>query len=89
MFKVNLLFIEVGKLITNVFRTTECNLVYSLEQEKPYVWLQAESAASVLCMISIHSPDYVFIVLFSLVPKHKRGKENGLVFTVSHKLKYP
>ena len=51
----------ISNLITNVLRTTECNLTCSLEQENHIssVWLQAERIAGALSMRSIHSPDYV------------------------------
>jgi len=53
---------ETGKGILNQLdhRSTECNLVCTLEQENHLVWLHSECIADALSMFSIHSPEYVF-----------------------------
>jgi len=50
---------------------TECNCTCSLEQEDPYVGYQlnVQACALSMCMLSIHSPDYVFTVLVSIFIK--------------------
>ena len=46
-----------------MLRMTECNCTCSLEQEYQ---LNVQACALSMCMLSIHSPDYVFTVLVSI-----------------------
>ena len=48
------------QLTINELRTTDCNLVCSLEQENQMI-------ARALFMLSIHSPDNVLMVLVSII----------------------
>jgi len=47
----------------NVLRATECNFMYSLEQEKPYVVI---GFGYKLNAQQMHNPDYVVTVLVSI-----------------------
>jgi len=58
------IYVALHQQLSLVLKTTECNLVCSLEQEYPremYVEYDLMSMAGALCMHSIHSRPIVFI----------------------------